>query len=338
MLALIGCSHGLIKIHFCLEARSPFTAAEPQVFSIIEPPCLASLSTFTCLLPMAPSAENRSSLPERSPRRLVTSRLTIKQVLYHPLTLLAVGVHVLLLVVPFNLSPSVAPPEKPEEEAPEEAAIDILSLSEISTPEPPVPAASEPPPAPPAAAPPSAALRSAPVSAASPAAAPAASRSAPVSAAAAPAALAPGPSAPATAAPAGKPSPPLPAYDPSADQEIFIGNLGAIGLTDYTAAQGLPEPRFFRQPENASSFLNGTVPAAGAKDARWMDKGPDDVLNQLKTTYGPSGIVFNQLDNYGGELLYQLVTAAGEPFMYISLVSLKGSSLLVIWQGNPLSP
>ncbi len=68
-----------------------------------------------------------------------------------------------------------------------------------------------------------------------------------------------------------------------------------------------------------------------------MDKGPDDVLSQLKTTYGPSGIVFNQLDNYGGELLYQLVTAEGQPFMYISLVSLKGSSLLVIWQGNPLS-
>lgn len=276
---------------------------------------------------MAPSAENRSSLNERSPFRLITDRFMLSQVLHHPLTWLAVGFHALLLVVPFEPSPPAAPPETLEEEAPDESAIDILSLSEISTPEPPAPPAPEMPPAPPAAAaPPSTSPRSAPAAAASSAAA---------SANAAPSA--PGPSAPATPAPTGNPPPPPPAYDPSADQEIFIGNLGAIGLTDYTAAQGLPETRFFRHPENAGTFLNGSAPAAGAKDARWMDKGPDDVLSQLKTTYGPSGIVFNQLDNYGRELLYQLVTAEGQPFMYISLVSLKGSSLLVIWQGNPLS-
>lgn len=276
---------------------------------------------------MTPSAENSSSLNERSPLRLITDRFTIRQVLHHPLTWLAVGFHALLLVVPFDPSPSAAPPETPEEEAPEEAAIDILSLSDISTREPPAPPAPETPPAPPAAAappstaPPSTSPRSAPAAAASATAAPSA----------------PGPSALATPAPTGDLPPPPPDYDPSADQEIFIGNLGAIGLTDYTAAQGLPETRFFRHPENAGNFLTGTAPAAGAKDARWMDKGPDDVLSQLKTTYEPSGIVFNQLDNYGGELLYQLVTAEGQPFMYISLVSLKGSSLLVIWQGNPLS-
>lgn len=279
---------------------------------------------------MAPSAENRSSLGERSPLRLITDRFTISQVLHHPLTWLAVGFHALLLVVPFDPSPSAAPPETIEEKAPEEAAIDILSLSEISTPEPPAPAAPEPPPAPPAAAPPAAAPAPSAPRSASGSVAPAAAATNAVPPAA-------GASVPATTAPAGDPPPPPPAYDPSADQEIFIGNLGAIGLTDYTAAQGLPETRFFRHPENAGTFLNGSAPAAGAKDARWMDKGPDDVLSQLKTTYGPSGIVFNQLDNYGGELLYQLVTAEGQPFMYISLVSLKGSSLLVIWQGNPLS-
>lgn len=278
---------------------------------------------------MAPSAENRSPLGERSLRRLITDRFTISQLLHHPLTWLAVGFHALLLVVPFNPSPSAAPPETPEEAAPEEAAIDILSLSEISTPEPPAPAAPEPPAAPPAAAAPPSTL---------PRSAPAPTAAAPVTAAPATAvAPAPGSSAPATPAAAGDLPPPPPAYDPSADQEIFIGNLGAIGLTDYTAAQGLPEPRFFRHPDNAGYFLTGSAPAAGAKDARWMDKGPDDVLSQLKTTYGPSGIVFNPLDDYGGELLYQLVTAEGQPFMYISLVSLKGSSLLVIWQGNPLS-
>ena len=277
---------------------------------------------------MAPSAENRSPLGERSLRRLITARFKSVRCYTTRLTWLAVGFHALLLVVPFDPSPSAAPPETPEEAAPEEAAIDILSLSEISTPEPPAPAASEPPAAPPVAAPPSTSPRSAPApTAAAPDTAAPATAVAP----------APGPSAPATPAAAGDLPPPPPAYDPSADQEIFIGNLGAIGLTDYTAAQGLPEPRFFRHPENAGYFLTGSALAAGAKDARWMDKGPDDVLSQLKTTYGPSGIVFNPLDNYGGELLYQLVTAEGQPFMYISLVSLKGSSLLVIWQGNPLS-
>lgn len=269
---------------------------------------------------MAPAAENQSSLNESSSRRL-----TVRQVLYHPLTWLAVGCHVLLLVVPFDPSPPVAATETVEEEAPEETVIDVLNLSEIATAEPPPPASTEPLPA----APPSAASQPAPARSATAPASSAAPASVSISNA---------PNAPATpAAPAATKDPSSPAYDPSADQDLFIGNLGAIGLTDYTASQGLPEPRLLRRPENASYFLNGSAPAAGAKDARWMDKGPDDVLDQLKTTYGPGGIVFNQLDDYGGEPLYQLVTAEGQPFMYISLVSLKGSSLVVIWQSNPLS-
>lgn len=271
---------------------------------------------------MAPAAENKSSLNESSLRRL-----TIRQVLYHPLTWLAVGCHAALLLVPFDPSPPAAAPETIEEEAPEEAAIDVLNLSEIATAEPPTQASSEPP-----SAPPPAASQPAPVRSAT---APAASAAAPAPASNAPAA----PAAPAApVAPGGATKDPLPpAYDPSADQDLFIGNLGAIGLTDYTASQGLPPAGLLRHPENASYFLNGSAPAAGARDARWMDKGPDDVLNQLKATYEPGGISFNQLDSYGGEPLYQLVTAEGQPFMYISLVSLKGSSLVVIWQSNPLS-
>lgn len=270
---------------------------------------------------MAPAAENTSSLHTSLPRRL-----TVRQVLYHPLTWLAVGCHAALLLVPFDPGPPAATPETVEEEVPEEVAIDVLNLSEIAPAKPPAPASPEPPPA----APPPAANQPAPVRSAT---APASS--------AAPVPVSDAPAAPATpAAPDNSGAmndPPPPAYDPSADQNLFIGNLGALGLTDYTDSQGLPPPTLLRRPENASYFLNGSAPAAGAKDARWMDKGPDDVLNQLKATYSPGGIVFNPLDNYGGELLYQLVTAEGQPFMYISLVSLKGSSLVVIWQGNPLS-
>ncbi|MGC1306628.1 MAG: hypothetical protein WA885_05320 [Phormidesmis sp.] len=260
------------------------------------------------------------SSAEDTPRRL-----TIKKVLYHPLTWTAIGIHLLLLVVPFDPGASTAEPEIEEVTDNEAIPVDILNLSEISTATPPaenVPTPSTPPP-----------------SAPSPAAAPPASTAPPAVVAPAPVAtaptdpaLAPFEPAPAAAPPA---STPPPAYDPGEDQALFINNLGALNLGDYTEAQGLPPANFFRQPGNAGYFLNEGVPVLGAKDARWMDKGPDAVLAELQATYAPSGIVFNQLDSYGGEILYELRTAADQPFMYISLANLKGSSLLVIWQANP---
>ena len=69
-----------------------------------------------------------------------------------------------------------------------------------------------------------------------------------------------------------------------------------------------------------------------------MEGPPGNILTQLETTYGASGIVFRQLENYGGEPLYELVTAQGESFLYVSLADLKGSTLVVMWPQNPLAP
>ena len=258
---------------------------------------------------MANSAKNNS--PRRSP---------LKRVLSHPLTWIAVGLHALLLVVPFNPKPAVAP-DLPEEETPEEVTVDILNLSDIATstppPETPPPPENTPPPVPQAAPP-------------VPSAVP------PPTADEIPAEPEPSAPEPSVPDPPAEPPPP-PAYDPSQDQQVFINNLGAINLGDYTDTLGLPDASNFRNPGNAGAFVSNGAPVAGARSARWMDKPPDSVLGELQTTYARSGIQFNPLAPYGGEALYELITPDGQSFMYISLAALEGSSLLVIWQANPLS-
>ncbi|MEO0520966.1 MAG: hypothetical protein AAF171_27140 [Cyanobacteria bacterium P01_A01_bin.116] len=278
---------------------------------------------------MAPVKDQPSAISSSTDFAKVqpTRRLTARKVLYHPLTWLAVGFHGLLLFVPFNPGPvsveeDVEIAEEPEEDA---IPIDILNLSDIATATPP---AEAPPTATPPA-PPSAAVAPAPATVPAPAE--------------------PEPlvadeevlidiADPDIADPLGTPDeevPKQPAYDPGQDQTLFIDNLGQMALGDYTADQGLPPANFFREPGNAGYFLAGETPVAGAKDARWMDKGPDAVLDELQRSYAASGITFSQLNDYGGEVLYELKTPTGESFMFISLARLKGSSLLVIWQGDP---
>lgn len=259
------------------------------------------------------------------------NRLTLKKVLYHPLTWLAVGFHALLLFVPFDPSTPVATdPEDIQEEAIDDAIpIDILNLSDISTNTPPPAAAT--PPAPP------------PIAAAPPVAAPAPPVALPSEI---PIEEDPLPAEPAEALPEALPVEEALvaetlveeqlAYDPGEDQTLFISNLGQMALGDFTEAQGLPPAKFFREPTNAGYFLAGEAPVAGARDARWMDKGTDQVLAELQSTYAASGITFTRLEDYGGEELYELTTPTGESFMFISLARLTGSSLLVIWQANPL--
>lgn len=279
-----------------------------------------------------------------------SSRLLIlKKVLYHPLAGLALGLHLLLLTVPFNPSgPAPAESENPPEE---EAVIpmDILNLADISAPEPPpaerastqpqrqTPSSQSqiqnPPSAPPQAAPSltsSAAIPNNPSN--SPSANPPPANNQP---------------------PAGQPlannqplsnqlpsdQPPAnqpPAYDPGPQRSAFIGNLGNIGLNSYGSQ--LPQPSFFKRPGNAGYFLTDTDPPAlinGQDSSVWMDKGVSTVFNQLKLTYEPSGVSFNPLDNYGGEVLYELLDSTGQPFQYVSLVELKGSTLIVNWSERP---
>ena len=266
-------------------------------------------------------------------------RLALKRILYHPLTWVALGAHIVLLVVPFNpMGPDAAPEAAKDEQLDEVESIpvDILNLSEIATSKaPPEKVLVPPPPSSPA---------------------PTIARS-----------VQPDPVAPALIEPATvntesedqtKTIPTSnsiaaqqtiedqsPAYDPEADQRQFIQNLEGLGLGGYkiNGKISLPDANSFRKGVDPSYFITETgvrpntviSPVEGAREARWLDKEPTAVLSKLTSTYSAAGISFAQVENYGGEALYELTTADGDSFIYLSLVQLKGSTLLVVWQSDP---
>lgn len=279
----------------------------------------------TSLLTMLSPTETEVSTTNSAPAEAASSRRpTLKKLLYHPLTWIAVGFHALLLVVPLsNQQPKDVPAE--EEPAPEEeVAIDILNLSDISAPSPP-PKNIPPPEAAPV-----------PPSPAAPVSAPRQVAAVPAPAPATPAAGVPGATQPPGTQPPGTQPPGTqpPAFDPAPAQGAFISGLSSLGIADNTAV-GMPDRKSFRRPQNFENFVSGTDPVAAAKDARWLDDEPADLFPVIQSTYAQSNITFTQLDNYGGELLYQL-TADGQTILYMSIVALEGSSLLVMWENNPL--
>ncbi|HEY9879468.1 MAG TPA: hypothetical protein V6D29_13515, partial [Leptolyngbyaceae cyanobacterium] len=133
--------------------------------------------------------------------------------------------------------------------------------------------------------------------------------------------------------------PPEPAFNPQESQRQFAANLGNMGVADYTDQLGLPSRGNFRNPGNADSFLanvDGNPTALPGSEARWLDKEPDTVLSEnLVSVYEQAGVAFNELNPYGSERFFQALTPEGQPFLYLSLVQLKGSTLLVIWNSPP---
>lgn len=267
-----------------------------------------------------------------------TRRLTLQKVLYHPLTWIAVGVHVVLLVIPFGPSQSEAVEENTEQtEDIESISVDILNLAEIAT--------SEPPPLEPTPAPPQ------PASVPAPAIAPPTQLS--PSTAPLPTEINPGPAAqPETVSPdSSAPTQQAvktqtPAYDPSADQQLYIQNLDSLGLEGFKDASGrslLLSARDFRKGTNSSYFITETAvdgipnvqPVEKARDARRLDGEPAGILAQQRETYAAAGLSFIEVGEYGGEPLHQLTKEDGSAIMYLSLVQLQGSTLLVIWQEDP---
>lgn len=269
--------------------------------------------------------EERKTQPtvEKPAMKRLRSRLTWKTLLYHPLTWLAIGAHIVLLVVPFNPDkPAAVEPEEPEEEIDESIPVDILNLSALSAPQPPPDApepATPPPPAPTAAPPP-------PSAPPPPAASSVPEPAAPV---------APEPATPEPASPVA-PEPATPAYSPGGDQNAFTGNLGNLGLNSYTF---LPDAGMFPSG-NGDRFLdlsdpNTPGPLPGSLGAQWNDKQPGDVLGVMQDAYAGSGLIFTEWTPYEGEQVYQLSNPDGNPFMYVSVVNMNGSSLLVMWPDDP---
>lgn len=272
---------------------------------------------------------------------------TFKKVLYHPLTWAALGLHALLLTVPFSTEPSAVVEE--EAIAEEAISVDLLNLSEIAT-------STPPPPQSEAALAPETAL--APVTSSSVIPLPSASAPAPTAAPAAAASANQSSAANMPVQPAATPQPTQPTapqpseYDSTQDRGVFIQGLdsiGAMGLNDLSG-QGLPLATDFVKG-NATSFLGPTALATdfrnpvsvaaagalppGAASARRIDSQAKDVLKKIQAGYANTGITFNPASDYGGEPLYELKKPTGETFAFVSLVSFQGSSLMVLWTDNP---
>jgi hypothetical protein len=235
---------------------------------------------------------------------------------------ISVILHIALLFVPLPTFNTAAEEtvEDDRSEANEEAPIDILSLSEIAAPEPPPESPPEPPqPAQPEPQPlPSGAVPPPP----DPTQPPPAEDTIPE---------APPP------VEADLDEDPAPSFDAGAATQEFVGDISGLGVVDYTDEFGLPEPRFLRNPGNAGCFMDPSGgPVAGVRVANWLDKEPQTLLREnLQDVYGPRGITFEEMPAFCGERYFQAYTAEGQPFMTISLVTLEGSTLLVVWDTPP---
>ncbi|MEM6518238.1 MAG: hypothetical protein AAF722_02780 [Cyanobacteria bacterium P01_C01_bin.70] len=240
------------------------------------------------------------------------------QCLIAPLMGFSIVLHIALLFVPL---PTLAPPEEENieektSEEDEDAPIDILALSDIAVPElppeapPEQPQASAPPP--PDAVPPPPDPAQVPETPPEPSS----EEQLPVDDG-----LDDGP----------------PSFDPTVATNQFLGDLSGLGVQDYTSDFGLPTPDLLRNPGSAVCFIDPSGgPVAGVRVVNWLDKEPQTLLREnLQEVYGPQGITFEPLPAFCGELYYQGLTPDGKPFMTISLVTLEGSTLLVVWEVPP---
>lgn len=269
---------------------------------------------------------------ESVPTRRLSPKVFLIKLLYNPLTWLAIGAHVLLLIVPFDPNVKTAEViEAPEEDADESIAVDILNLAELASPTPPPESPSDPPPAVPPPAAPVAAPP--PVPAAAPVAEDPAAEPEPL----------PDesdvPLDPPVPDPPSAPDPPPPAYDPTETQNAFVGNIAQLGIDTFTGTVQFPPDSFFSKG-NGASFLDfsdpiNPAPLAHSRDAVWMDEQLSDVIKTLNETYGEH-VVLTPVGDYAGELLYELTDATGNSFMHVSLVEFRsGSTLVVMWPTNP---
>ena len=238
------------------------------------------------------------------------------QWLIAPLMGLSIFFHIALLFVPL---PAPAPPEEEDTEAEvaeeEDAPIDILALSDIAAPEPLPEPPQEQPQQPQAQAPP-------------------------------PPDAVPPPADPQQVPEAAVNEPPPvddgfdnvpPSFDPAVATDQFVGDLSGLGVEEYTSRLGLPTPDLLRNPGNAGCFLDpGGGSVAGVRVVNWLDKEPQTLLREnLQEIYGPRGITFEELSPFCGERYFRGMTAEGQPFMTFSLVTLVGSTLLVVWEVPP---
>lgn len=245
---------------------------------------------------------------------------------YQPLVWLSLAFHGFLLAVPLPPARDLPPEPEPEEEA---SPVDLLNLAAppdaqpVTTDAPP-PAEQAPPPA---------------------QATPAQN----------PSAIAPpDPDAPPVEDPPEEVSPqPEPESEPEPDftqeQTQFVAGLGDLGVSSYancgdTGGGWPPMPTFFRANTDLGAFFTpdsvtqGTfLPQPNIRSCQWIDKEPQTLLTENLPEAYPN-YEFKELEPYGNEGLFGVHPPnSDQVFVYMSLIRLKGSTILITWNGNPQS-
>lgn len=152
--------------------------------------------------------------------------------------------------------------------------------------------------------------------------------------------LTPSPSpvvATATPAPVASVSP-APPFDPSALQadlqDILQGTEGNTGLAPFPGVFVQPL-KFYASEEPDAALLPGIA------NMQWFNNmRAESVFAKLQQNYGPLGVTFNSIGEYGGGQVYELKTGEGQTVIFINVVPGKGgiSTVVVTWSYDPNSP
>lgn len=256
-------------------------------------------------------------------------RPLIWQILYHPMFVVSVALHVAVLIIPL--------PEEPLTIEVSDAPEEVIGLASLTATPPPEPAAEpepEPEPAPKPEPRPDPAPRPAP---ANPNPAPQATDPPPATDAPVETATEDTATDPPDTSGEDSSTPP----DPTVPRQQFVAQLGTIE-GDLTAMGITPRPEDVADPE--AFFTSTGELREGINEMRWLnDRRLDDVFESLQSTYSQAGIQFEPLEpGYGGGYLYALRMEGEEvPFLYLNLAPSRSggvSTILVVWTFNPNDP
>ncbi|NET35605.1 MAG: hypothetical protein F6K19_26870 [Cyanothece sp. SIO1E1] len=257
-------------------------------------------------------------------------RSLVWRILYHPLALISLGLHAVLLLTPLPSEIELLPTTDDIVATEPEEPIEVLSLAELFPPAPePLPVPIEPPleqfqPPAPITQPEPTTVASEPITPTDPSAADAATVESTTAA-----------------------TPPADAVDYSGqflDALLVLSNRkGEARVTVYPKELGIPGPKLFQSPDNLSFFFTSESIAAQSlatlpdvQETLWIDKQPDTLLaRHFGPLFKEQGFTYQE-DVYGGEVFLEGRTAAEEPILYLSMVEIKtGSTVLVLWQDDP---
>ena len=222
----------------------------------------------------------------------------IRKLLFHPMTLISLILHGIILSLP------LLPPAQKAEPAPKKEKEEKISLTSLLPPN-----AAKPKVAP------------APKPAATAAPKPAITAAAP-----------PPISAPAAPLPVAAPSP-APSAAPAPPPSVDLGGSGSVGLCPNPQSFDAQQiGYFFADPANPDS-----APVAGIVKIDWKNTPPDKVQTDLQALATAQKLTLQAIGNFGGAPLFSLKTAQGQVALYASLVPGKGgaSTMLVTWSGDP---